>query len=519
MYGKVRACALSAPLTALSPRLRTGLAPLVEAAAYAEHLQTAPEAFAVDMRTLREAGLTPNDLRWLLRAGYLEHHLETTRPGAARRRFLPGGPVVFTARSCFLLTDAGGAFAAGPDALAVPAATLAVVGAPLRRSAPWLPRTGVLPANGEAPPRTTRSAPLPETRAASDRLVGPARKLFRRAEKAFRADRLDEAAPLYDRLLRADVWPGVQLYRLAMIANRRCEFGAAWRLHRQAVVTDPALAAKITPPDAAHHDVLCGGPYASEDVPCCPVCGGAAQEPVQVVNCLPLAGYHPAFDPVRRWVHCPDCGHGFANPRPSTAARSAALADPPPDQAGHWSYRLLELCADVLRDLWAYRPGGDFLDVGVGGGTLAVLAVDRGYRVCGLDVNPAYAERVRRLDAEFVRGDVATHDFGGRRFEVIALGDVLEHLAEPQPVLARVVALLRPGGTLWLSTPTYEGPRTRALGEWDPTWQAGEQLQFFSLRSLRRLLDAHGLAVRDERLSRRQSGSVEALVTRAARAG
>jgi hypothetical protein len=44
-------------------------------------------------------------------------------------------------------------------------------------------------------------------------------------------------------------------------------------------------------------------------------------------------------------------------------------------------------------------------------------------------------------------------------------------------------------------------------------------LQFFSLRSLRRLLDAHGLAVRDERLSRRQSGSVEALVTRAARAG
>ena len=55
-------------------------------------------------------------------------------------------------------------------------------------------------------------------------------QLFDRAEKAFAAGRNAEAAPLYRQLLTQKFLPGVQLYRLATIANREQDFDAAWEL-------------------------------------------------------------------------------------------------------------------------------------------------------------------------------------------------------------------------------------------------------------------------------------------------
>src|SRR5262249_51874430 len=162
------------------------------------------------------------------------------------------------------------------------------------------------------------------------------------------------------------------------------------------------------------------------------------------------------------------------------------------------------------------RPGGDFLDVGVGNGGLAGVAMDYGYRVCGLDVHPAYAEHVRRLGAEFLLGDVSTYDFGDRRFDGIALGDVIEHLAEPRVVMTKVAALLKPDGMIWLSTPNYEGVWTRALREKDAMWMEGEHLQLFCLRSLARLVQDQGFAIVDYRLSKRFVGCAEVMVRRTA---
>ena len=249
-------------------------------------------------------------------------------------------------------------------------------------------------------------------------------------------------------------------------------------------------------------------------MPLCPVCGGAEQAPLLVVNLLAFGHYHPSFDPVRRWVRCPHCGHGFANPRPAAAALAEAFAEPPPPHLVQWTYEQVAARADVVHDLWQRRPGGAFLDVGVGSGALAGAAVDYGYRVCGLDRHPAYAGWVRRLGVEFVLGDVCSHDCGGRQFDVVALGDVIEHVAEPRQALARVVSALKPGGLVWLSTPDREGVWTRALGDRDPMWLEGEHLQYFCLRSLRRLLAGQGLRVVDRRLSRRFVGCAEVVCER-----
>ena len=233
-----------------------------------------------------------------------------------------------------------------------------------------------------------------------------------------------------------------------------------------------------------------------------------------VVNCLPFNHYHASFDPIRRWVRCQACGHGFANPRPSAAALREAFQEPPPPHLLDWNYGALTAVSEIVHRLWQRHPGGDLLEVGVGGGALAGIAVDYGYRVCGLDLHPGYAERLRQLGVDFLLGDICNYDFAGRQFDIIVMGDVIEHVPEPRRALAQVADLLAPNGLLWLSTPDYEGAWTRMLGDADPMWLEGEHLHYFCQRSLRRLLTEQGLMVLDYCLSQRFKGCVEVLCGR-----
>ena len=62
---------------------------------------------AVELPELRQARMTHSDLRWLACKGYVEYANETTTPDDIGRQFQASAPLVFTASTCFVLTDAG----------------------------------------------------------------------------------------------------------------------------------------------------------------------------------------------------------------------------------------------------------------------------------------------------------------------------------------------------------------------------------------------------------------------------
>ncbi len=84
-----------------------GLALLRVAWERAKAANSDPWQFAVEIKALRSAGLSPNDLRWLLSQGYAEHAEELTGLEDAQRRFQPIPSLLLTARSCFILTEEG----------------------------------------------------------------------------------------------------------------------------------------------------------------------------------------------------------------------------------------------------------------------------------------------------------------------------------------------------------------------------------------------------------------------------
>lgn len=116
-------------------------------------------------------------------------------------------------------------------------------------------------------------------------------------------------------------------------------------------------------------------------------------------------------------------------------------------------------------DAAATEAGGDLLDVGTGPGFVASAALDRGWRVTGLDVAPAMLQLAagRAPGARFERGSAEQLPFPDASFDAVVANFVLLHVSRPEAALAEVVRVLRRGGraafTVW-----DDGTVNRALG-------------------------------------------------------
>lgn len=137
-------------------------------------------------------------------------------------------------------------------------------------------------------------------------------------------------------------------------------------------------------------------------------------------------------------------------------------------------------------------PGGRVLDVGCATGDFIAAAGDR-YDLWGLDVSPfatgVARERNPRFAAQVRTGFIEDQAFEPASFDAIALWDVVEHLWDPRRVLRQLVAHLRPGGSLILSTPDIGAVTARLMGRRWAFMTPPEHLGFFCARSLRSVLD------------------------------
>jgi 2-polyprenyl-3-methyl-5-hydroxy-6-metoxy-1,4-benzoquinol methylase len=83
-------------------------------------------------------------------------------------------------------------------------------------------------------------------------------------------------------------------------------------------------------------------------------------------------------------------------------------------------------------------------------------------------------------------------------------GDVLEHLPDPGAVLVRLGPLLAPEGRLFVSLPNVANVTVRLgllLGDFDYTPRGlldETHMRFFTRKTGRRLLTAHGFTIRSE---------------------
>jgi SAM-dependent methyltransferase len=109
--------------------------------------------------------------------------------------------------------------------------------------------------------------------------------------------------------------------------------------------------------------------------------------------------------------------------------------------------------------------GKSFLDVGCGMGMYLLAAQRLGFEVLGFEPSSNHA----RVATEHFRLPVIADYFSaervaGKKFDLIILSHVIEHIFDPKAFLHELVGVLKPGGALIVITPNNESFVARALG-------------------------------------------------------
>ncbi len=104
-------------------------------------------------------------------------------------------------------------------------------------------------------------------------------------------------------------------------------------------------------------------------------------------------------------------------------------------------------------------PGARLLDVGCGGGLLAEALAKAGAAVTAVDLAPGMIEvaRLHALESQLAidyrcadAAQLAVSEPGS--FDVLTCMEMLEHVPQPGAVIATFAALVKPGGSIFIST-------------------------------------------------------------------
>jgi len=150
------------------------------------------------------------------------------------------------------------------------------------------------------------------------------------------------------------------------------------------------------------------------------------------------------------------------------------------------------------------REGWSCLEVGGGGGSIAAFLCSRtgdAGRVLATDIDTRFLQALPFPNLEVRKHDIRIEPLPSQEFDLVHARLVLEHLAEPDTALKRMVAALKPGG--WI-----------VLEEFDhlallPNPEANSPDELLQLRdAFQRVLDARGVEMHYGRmLARRLSAN------------
>ena len=243
----------------------------------------------------------------------------------------------------------------------------------------------------------------------------------------------------------------------------------------------------------------------------CPICDSNESEPFYCADQAILD--HNSFSPAKLWMKCCKCHNLYAYNFPVWNMG---------DINGHYTVKNegglltprnpLGIYCEIFNHIKEYNQGNKYLEVGVGNGEMLAVALEMGFDVSAVEICKDDCENISgALGVDIVWSDFLKYDTDGR-FDIIIMGDILEHVSRPTDALQKAYDLLSENGILWLSTPNYNSAFTRMRKFDDPMWNQKNHFTYFSYEGLKPFLDKIGFSVRRYDVSSRYNGSMELIL-------
>jgi 2-polyprenyl-3-methyl-5-hydroxy-6-metoxy-1,4-benzoquinol methylase len=213
----------------------------------------------------------------------------------------------------------------------------------------------------------------------------------------------------------------------------------------------------------------------------------------------------------RRYVRCPACDLVFLHPRPTRESVEGYFRE-----VYDGDYGAVEASDDrqpvyqsVLKHLASHRsPPGSVLDVGCGDGGFLLLCRQAGWNCSGIELSKRAAMRAAQKGITVLSPHALERGEWAQHFDVVALINVLETVADPVIMLRQAAALLTPGGFVIVRATNglFHLPM-RTPARWiGSQYDQAFHWYLYTTKSLKALMESVGLRIVSLRNSRPSRG-------------
>ena len=338
--------------------------------------------------------------------------------------------------------------------------------------------------------------------------VGPIRTRLQEASDLMNVESFEEAGKIFMELTSYQEVAPIAFYYLARLSNLTNDPITAKNLYYKAFELMPNICSVMFPKEHANIGYIYTKPENEEKIDSCPLCEKTDCIPRWCYCLLELNSLHVRYyNPIRTWMYCEDCHHMFAEEFPSqktSASSGLQLAG----EVIQTNVDRFQFDSDILCRLINLSSGNDLLEIGSGGSEFALAAREMGFNVLALDVSEGNVNQALKYGLDARVQDIMTY-VSDKKWDVITMGDVIEHVACPVKTIEKVSGLLANNGVFWLSTPNFESSFSFAKGHDDKMRREVAHKNYFSRESLFALLARFDLAPVDYRVSGRFNGCME----------
>lgn len=156
----------------------------------------------------------------------------------------------------------------------------------------------------------------------------------------------------------------------------------------------------------------------------------------------------------------------------------------------------------IVFNLCKIKDGDRVLDIGSGRGWFSLYAAEQGAEVTALDLSEDNLAKIKAINpaVHTVYGDACDVPLTAEKFDLIVALEVLEHIVDPKAAVTNWKKLLKPDGRVILTVPYKETIRFTLCIHCNQKTPVNAHLHSFDRNSLIKLLNHHGLWVKQTHL-------------------